>query len=67
MANTSRKAHIILNVARSSVNQFTYLSNHITAFKSRWFVGSSNSSKVGSMNKALNKIKSIRRLFNILF
>lgn len=33
----------------------THLSSHITALRSRWFVGSSKSSKVGSINNALKK------------
>lgn len=37
----------------------TYLSNHITAFKSKWFVGSSSSKSVGSKNKALARLTRI--------
>lgn len=32
---------------------YTYLSNQMTAFKSKWFVGSSSISNVGSKYKAL--------------
>lgn len=43
------------NCAIQSVKFSTYLSNQITAFKSKWFVGSSRSNKVGSKYKALAK------------
>ena len=32
----------------------------MTAFKSRWFVGSSNISRVGSINRALTKVNQIK-------
>lgn len=39
---------------RNLINH-TYLSSQITAFKSKWFVGSSNNNNVGSRYKALAK------------
>lgn len=42
-------------------NNPTYLSNQMTALRSRWLVGSSNSSRVGSRNKALARDTLIRQ------
>jgi len=39
----------------------TYLSSQMTAFRSRWFVGSSNNRRVGSRNKALARDTLIRQ------
>ena len=34
----------------------------MTAFKSKWFVGSSNISKVGSINRALKIVNQVKRI-----
>ena len=34
----------------------------MTAFKSKWFVGSSNISKVGSINRALKTVNQVKRI-----
>ena len=39
----------------------TYLSSQMTAFRSRWFVGSSNNRRVGSRNRALARDTLIRQ------
>ena len=43
---------------------YTYLLSQMTAFRSKWLVGSSSSNNVGSMNKALQREGSAD--FNIL-
>ena len=53
-----------------NVNERTHLSSQITAFKSRWLVGSSNIRRVGSINRALeeyneNDLK-VKMIINII-
>lgn len=50
--------HVIDNHLKPKLK--TYLSSQMTAFKSRWFVGSSNISRVGSINRALKKVNHIK-------
>ena len=53
-----------------NINERTHLSSQITAFKSRWLVGSSNIRRVGSINRALeeyneNDLK-VKMIINII-
>lgn len=53
---------IVYNYAWSNAqHKWSYLSNHITAFKSKWFVGSSKRRSVGSRNNARAKLTRIRQ------